>query len=79
MVLKQKMSLRQMAEDHDIIFATSFGYMETMLKVAKDYPNVKFEHATGYKQSDNMASYGLAFVSSPSRAGHYRWYDDEDK
>ena len=51
--------IRQMAEDHDIIFATSFGYMETMLKVAKDYPNVKFEHATGYKQSDNMASYGL--------------------
>lgn len=52
-------AMRQMAEDHDIIFATSFGYMETMLKVAKDYPNVKFEHATGYKQSDNMASYGL--------------------
>ena len=51
--------IRQIAEDHDIIFATSFGYMETMLKVAKDYPNVKFEHATGYKQSDNMASYGL--------------------
>ena len=51
--------IRQMAADHDIIFATSFGYMETMLKVAKDYPNVKFEHATGYKQSDNMATYGL--------------------
>jgi len=30
-----------------------------MLKVAKDFPNVKFEHATGYKQSDNLASYGL--------------------
>ena len=46
-------------EGMDIIFATSFGYMEPMLKVAKEFPNVKFEHATGYKQSDNMASYGL--------------------
>ena len=51
--------IRQMAQDHDIIFATSFGYMNEMLKVAKDFPDVKFEHATGYKQSDNMASYGL--------------------
>ena len=46
-------------EGADIIFATSFGYMEPMLKVAKEFPNVKFEHATGYKQSKNMASYGL--------------------
>lgn len=52
-------AIRQMAADHDIIFATSFGYMNEMLKVAKDFPDVKFEHATGYKQSDNMASYGL--------------------
>lgn len=51
--------IREMAQDHDIIFATSFGYMENMLKVAKEFPNVKFEHATGYKQSDNMATYGL--------------------
>ena len=51
--------IREMAQNHDIIFATSFGYMENMLKVAKEFPDVKFEHATGYKQSDNMASYGL--------------------
>ena len=50
--------MRNLAEEGaDIIFATSFGYMEQMLKVAKDYPHVKFEHATGYKQSENMASY----------------------
>lgn len=54
-----EMVIRQMAAEHDIIFATSFGYMNEMLKVAKDFPDVKFEHATGYKQSDNMASYGL--------------------
>lgn len=53
-------AIRAMAKDGaDIIFATSFGYMEPMLKVAKEFPNVKFEHATGYKQSKNMASYGL--------------------
>lgn len=50
---------REMAQTHDIVFGTSFGYMEPMLKVAKDFPDVKFEHATGYKQSDNLASYGL--------------------
>ena len=52
--------MRQMAmQGVDIIFATSFGYMDSMLKVAKDFPNVKFEHATGYKTADNMANYGL--------------------
>ena len=43
----------------DIIFTTSFGYMEATLKMANRYPHVKFEHATGYKQSKNMSSYGL--------------------
>jgi simple sugar transport system substrate-binding protein len=53
-------AIRAMAKSGaDIIFATSFGYMEPMLKVAKEFPDVKFEHATGYKQSKNMATYGL--------------------
>jgi len=53
-------AIRAMAKGGaDIIFATSFGYMEPMLKVAKEFPNVKFEHARGYKQSKNMSSYGL--------------------
>ena len=43
----------------DIIFATSFGYMDPVMNVAKKFPNVKFEHATGYKSSDNAANYGL--------------------
>ena len=43
----------------DIIFATSFGYMDPLMSVAKKFPDVKFEHATGYKQSDNAANYGL--------------------
>ena len=40
-----------------LIFTTSFGYMEPTLKVAKKYPNVHFEHATGYKRAPNMATY----------------------
>jgi len=52
--------MRSMAkEGMDIIFATSFGYMNSMVKVAKDFPDVKFEHATGYKQGPNLATYGL--------------------
>ena len=43
----------------DIIFATSFGYMDPIMNVAKKFPNVKFEHATGYKTADNVANYGL--------------------
>ena len=45
----------------DMIFATSFGYMEQMLNVAKKFPNIKFEHATGYKTADNMAVYSSKF------------------
>jgi basic membrane protein A len=40
-----------------LIFTTSFGYMDPTLKVAKKYPNVHFEHATGYKRDANMATY----------------------
>ena len=46
---------------HDLIFTTSFGYMEPTLKVAKRFPNVKFEHATGYKRSDNVSTYVARF------------------
>ena len=54
--------MRQMAlSGHDIIFATSFGYMDAMLKVAKDFPDVKFEHATGYKTAPNMSVYSSKF------------------
>lgn len=44
-------------QGNKVIFGTTFGYMEPMLKVAKDFPDVKFEHATGYKTAPNMAVY----------------------
>ncbi len=46
---------------HDLIFTTSFGYMNPTLKVARKFPKVKFEHATGYKQGKNLATYGARF------------------
>ena len=49
------------AEGADLIFTTSFGYMNPTIKVAKQFPNVKFEHATGYKRADNVATYSSRF------------------
>jgi basic membrane protein A and related proteins len=46
---------------HKLIFTTSFGYMEPTLKVAKRYPDVKFEHATGVKRDKNVATYSAKF------------------
>ena len=54
--------IRQLAaKNYDVVFATSFGYMEPTLKVAKLFPHVKFEHATGYKTATNMVSYDSRF------------------
>ncbi len=54
--------LRDMAESGvDIIFTTSFGYMDATLKVAEEYPDVLFEHATGYKTSKNVSVYSSKF------------------
>jgi basic membrane protein A len=44
-----------------IIFATSFGYMDPVLKVAAKFPDVKFEHATGFKTADNVTTYNAKF------------------
>jgi basic membrane protein A and related proteins len=62
--------IRDLAQQgNKIIFATSFGYMEPMLKVAKDFPDVKFEHATGYKTADNMRVYDARFYQDSYLAG----------
>ncbi len=50
--------IRDMAgQGNKLIFGTTFGYMEPMLKAAADLKDVKFEHATGYKTSENMRTY----------------------
>src|SRR3954447_10756133 len=55
-------SIEQLARTgHKLIFTTSFGFMEPTVKVAKKYPNVFFEHATGYKRDKNLATYSARF------------------
>jgi basic membrane protein A and related proteins len=44
-----------------IVFTTSFGFMEPTLKVAKRFPDVKFEHATGYQTAENVTTYNAKF------------------
>ena len=57
------------SQGNKIIFATSFGFMEQMLKVAAEFPDVKFEHATGYKTSPNMRIYDAKFYEDAYLAG----------
>lgn len=54
----------------DLIFTTSFGFMDATLAVAEKFPNVKFEHATGYKQSDNVSVYSARFYEGRAVQGH---------
>ena len=63
--------LRQLANSgHDIIFTTSFGYMNPTNKVAKEFPNVKFEHATGYKREHaNVSTYAARFYEGRTILG----------
>src|SRR5689334_18265534 len=44
-----------------LIFTTSFGFMDATVKVAAKYPNVFFEHATGFKRAKNLATYAARF------------------
>jgi basic membrane protein A len=53
----------------NIIFTTSFGFMNPTLKVAKRFPNVKFEHATGFKRDTNVATYNARFYEGRYVAG----------
>jgi simple sugar transport system substrate-binding protein len=54
----------------DLIFTTSFGYMDQTLNVAKKFPKVKFEHATGYKTSSNVGVYSARFYEGRAIQGH---------
>jgi simple sugar transport system substrate-binding protein len=63
-------AIRDMAsQGNKLIFGTTFGYMDPMLKVAGDNKEVKFEHATGYKQADNMNTYDSRTYEGAYMAG----------
>jgi basic membrane protein A len=57
------------SQGNKLIFATSFGFGDAMEKVAKDHPDVKFEHATGYKTSANLRVYEAKFYEDAYLAG----------
>ena len=57
------------AQGNKLIFATSFGFGDAMEKVAKDHPDVKFEHATGFKTAPNLAVYEARFYEDAYMAG----------
>ncbi len=57
------------AQGHELIFATSFGYLEPALHVAADRPGVKFEHAGGYKTAANLNTYNARFYEGRWLAG----------
>lgn len=62
--------LRQLASSgHNLIFTTSFGYMDQTLKVAEEFPDVKFEHATGFKRADNVSTYSSRFYQGRHAIG----------
>ena len=57
------------SQGNKMIFGTTFGYMEPMLKVAADTKGVKFEHATGYKTADSMRTYDSRTYEGAYMAG----------
>ena len=57
------------AQGHKLIFTTSFGFMNPTLKVAEEFPDVKFEHATGYKRAANVGTYNVRFYEGRYAAG----------
>ena len=56
-------------QGNKLVFGTTFGYMDPMLKVAADSPDVKFEHATGYKQAPNLRTYDSRTYEGAYMAG----------
>ncbi|MGM9426262.1 BMP family ABC transporter substrate-binding protein [Hydrogenophaga sp. MI9] len=56
-------------QGNKVIFGTTFGYMEPMLKVAPEFKDVKFEHATGYKTAENMRTYDSRTYEGAYMAG----------
>jgi len=62
--------LKDLAQQgHKLVFTTSYGYMDQTVEVAKLFPNVMFEHCTGYKHADNLGTYNSRFHQGRSVEG----------
>ena len=63
-------ALTQLAlSGNKLIFATSFGFMDAVMNVAAKFPDIKFEHATGYKRAENVATYDARFYEGRAVIG----------
>lgn len=56
-------------DGHDMIFATSFGHMNSVIQVARQFPRITFEHASGYKQAPNVGTYQIRAYEGRYLAG----------
>jgi simple sugar transport system substrate-binding protein len=62
--------IRQLATTgHQLIFTTSFGFMNATVRVARQFPDVRFEHCTGYQRTDNLATYMARFYEGRAVCG----------
>lgn len=62
--------IRQLAQEgNKLIFTTSFGYMNPTIRVARQFPDVYFEHATGYQRAENVATYNARFYEGRAVCG----------
>ena len=62
--------IRELASDGcKLVFATSFGYMDSVIRVARSFPDLAFEHASGYKMADNVSVYNSRFYEGRYLAG----------
>lgn len=53
----ERVIMNMARKEYDMVFTTSFGYMDPTIKVGKDFPNAKFMHCSGFKTSDNVSNY----------------------
>lgn len=65
------------AQGHQLIFATSFGYLEPALRVAAEFPHVKFMHAGGYRGAPNLATYNARYYEARYLAGMLAGYTSQ--
>ena len=63
-------------QGNKLIFTTSYGYMDQTLEVAKQFPDVKWEHCTGYKRADNVGTYNSRFYQGRAVDRHDRRHDE---
>ena len=72
--------IRNLAEDgNQLIFTCSFGFMNPTIKVAKRFPDVKFEHCSGYQRADNVATYNARFYEGRAVCGTIAGAHVEDR